>query len=144
MSAPREARMKADTRAHAASPELTPLEKSPTGITGLDEVTYGGLPKGRPTLLCGSAGCGKTLFGMTFLYHGAVEFHEPGVFMTFEERPEDLVKNVGSLGYDLQTLIAQKKLAVDHVHFEPAQIAEAGDYDLEGLFIRLAQAIDSV
>lgn len=136
--------MKADAKAKPPSRRVAGIEKSPSGISGFDEVTYGGLPKGRPTLLCGSAGCGKTLFGTTFLYYGAVEYHEPGVFMTFEEQPEELVKNVCSLGYDLQALIAQKKLAVDHVHFEPAQIAEAGDYDLEGLFIRLAQAIDSV
>jgi circadian clock protein KaiC len=95
-------------------------------------------------LLCGSAGCGKTLFGMTFLYKGAVEFHEPGVFITFEEQPEDLIQNVGSLNYDLQTLISEEKLAVDHIRIEPTQIAESGDYDLEGLFIRLGHAIDSV
>src|SRR5215467_12228033 len=144
MSAPREARMKADTRAHAASPELTPLEKSPTGITGLDEVTYGGLPKGRPSLLCGSAGCGKTMFAMTFLYNGAIDYNEAGVFIAFEERPEDLIKNVSSLNYDIETLIAEKKLSLDHVHFEPNEIAESGEYDLEGLFIRLGFAIDSI
>jgi circadian clock protein KaiC len=136
--------MKADATPKQLSRPMAGLEKSPTGINGFDEVTCGGLPKGRPTLLCGSAGCGKTLFGMTFLYKGAVEFQEPGVFITFEEQPEDLVKNVGSLSYDLQTLIAQNKLAIDHVHLDPTQIAESGDYDLEGLFIRLGHAIDSV
>lgn len=136
--------MKADAKAKPPSRRVTGIEKSPTGISGLDELTYGGVPKGRPSLLCGSAGAGKTLFGVTFLYKGAVEFHEPGVFITFEERPEDLIQNVGSLNYDLQTLIAQKKLAIDNVHLEPAQIAESGDYDLEGLFIRLGDAIDSV
>ncbi|SRR5579871_2772311 len=136
--------MKADAKAMPPSHRAAGIEKSPTGINGFDEVTYGGLPKGRPTLLCGSAGCGKTLFGMTFLYKGAVEFDEPGVFITFEEQPEDLIQNVGSLNYDLQKLIAQKKLAVDHVHVDPTQIAESGDYDLEGLFIRLGHAIDSV
>jgi len=135
--------MKADAKAEP-SRRLAGIEKSPTGISGFDEVTDGGVPKGRPSLLCGAAGCGKTLFGMTFLYKGAVEFHEPGVFITFEEQPEDLVKNVGSLNYDLEALIAENKLAVDHVHFEPTQIAESGDYDLEGLFIRLGHAIDTV
>lgn len=134
--------MKAD--AQTPSYRVPGIEKSPTGISGFDDVTYGGVPKGRPTLLCGSAGCGKTLFGMTFLYKGATEFDEPGVFITFEEQPEDLVKNVGSLNCDLEALVAKKKLAVDHVHFEPTQIAESGDYDLEGLFIRLGHAIDSV
>ena len=136
--------MKADTKLPAASPQLPAVEKSPTGISGLDEVTYGGLPKDRPTLLCGFAGCGKTIFGMTFLYNGAVDYDEPGVFIAFEERPEDLIKNVGSLNYDVQKLIAEKKLAVDHVHIDPNEIAESGDYDLEGLFIRLGLAIDHV
>ncbi|MFY9835287.1 MAG: circadian clock protein KaiC, partial [Xanthobacteraceae bacterium] len=133
-----------DTKARAASRELPAIGKSRTGIDGLDEVTYGGLPKGRPTLLCGSAGCGKTLFGMTFLYNGAVEYNEPGVFIAFEERPEDLIKNVGSLKYDVETLISEKKLAIDHVEIERTKIAEAGEYDLEGLFIRLGYAIDSI
>ena len=97
--------------------------KSPTGIRGLDEVTQGGLPQGRPTLLCGSAGCGKTLFAMTFLYKGVVEYDEPGVFIAFEERPEDLIKNVGSLNYDIEWLIAEKKLAIDHVEIERTKIA---------------------
>lgn len=123
---------------------LPTVGKSPTGILGLDEVTNGGLPQGRPTLLCGSAGCGKTLFGMTFLYNGAVEFNEPGVFLAFEERPEDLIKNVGSLRYDVEKLIAEKKLAIDHVEIERSKIDEAGEYDLEGLFIRLGFAIDSI
>ena len=136
--------MKADTKLPAASPQLPAVEKSPTGIIGLDEVTYGGLPTGRPTLLCGFAGCGKTIFSMTFLYNGAVDYDEPGVFIAFEERPEDLIKNVGSLNYDIQKLIADKKLAVDHVHIDPNEIAESGDYDLQGLFIRLGFAIDQI
>jgi circadian clock protein KaiC len=136
--------MKADTKARAASHDLPVIGKSRTGIDGLDEVTYGGLPKGRPTLLCGSAGCGKTLFGMTFLYNGAVEYGEPGVFLAFEERPEDLIKNVGSLNYDIERLISEKKLAIDHVEIERTKIAESGEYDLEGLFIRLGYAIDSI
>ena len=136
--------MKADTKVPAASAQLPVVEKSLTGMTGLDEVTYGGLPKGRPTLLCGFAGCGKTIFGMTFLYNGAVDYDEPGVFIAFEERPEDLIKNVGSLNYDIQKLIAEKRLAVDHVHIDSNEIAESGDYDLEGLFIRLGFAIDNI
>ncbi|AXK82155.1 KaiC 1 [Pseudolabrys taiwanensis] len=132
--------MKADVK----SEQLPTIEKAPTGIQGLDEITYGGLPKGRPTLLCGSAGCGKTLFSMTFLYNGAVQFDEPGVFIAFEEQPGDLIKNVGSLSYDVERLIAEKKLAIDHVHIERNEIEESGDYDLEGLFIRLGFAIDSI
>jgi circadian clock protein KaiC len=136
--------MKADRKLREASPQLPAVEKSPSGITGLDEVTYGGLPKGRPTLMCGFAGCGKTIFGMTFLYNGAVDYDEPGVFIAFEEQPEDLIKNVGSLNYDIQKLIAEEKIAVDHVHIDPNEIAESGDYDLEGLFIRLGFAIDQI
>jgi circadian clock protein KaiC len=124
--------------------DLHGIEKAPTGITGLDEITYGGLPKGRPSLLCGSAGCGKTLFAMTFLYRGVVEFGEPGVFIAFEEHPSDLITNVGSLQYDIQKLIAEKKLAIDHVHIDRNDIEESGEYDLEALFIRLGFAIDSV
>src|SRR5215471_12825528 len=100
------------------SRDLPSIGKSPTGILGLDEVTQGGLPEGRPTLLCGSAGCGKTLFGMTFLYNGAVEYNEPGVFIAFEEQSKDLIKNVGSLNYDIEKLVAEKKLAIDHVEIE--------------------------
>jgi len=131
-------------KADVKSEQLPTIEKAPTGIQGLDEITYGGLPKGRPTLLCGSAGCGKTLFSMTFLYNGAVQFDEPGVFIAFEEQPGDLIKNVGSLSYDVERLIAEKKLAIDHVHIERNEIEESGDYDLEGLFIRLGFAIDSI
>jgi circadian clock protein KaiC len=130
--------------APAKSGHLPAIGKSATGIPGLDEVTQGGLPQGRPTLLCGSAGCGKTLFAMTYLYNGAVEYDEPGVFLAFEEQPEDLIKNVGSLNYDIEKLIAEKKLAIDHVEIERTKIAEAGEYDLEGLFIRLGFAIDSI
>lgn len=136
--------MKADVKAREASRGLPGFAKSPTGIAGLDEVTNGGLPTGRPTLLCGFAGSGKTLFGMTFLYNGAVEFDEPGVFIAFEEQPDELIKNVGSLNYDVEALIADKKLAVDHIQLERNQIAESGEYDLEGLFIRIGYAIDSI
>jgi len=120
------------------------LEKCPTGIKGLDEITNGGLPKGRPTLICGSAGCGKTLFSMEFLMHGAMEYGEPGVFMTFEETPEDLAKNFISLGFDLNDMMARGLIATDHVYIERTEIEETGEYDLEGLFIRLGSAIDSV
>src|SRR5208337_298851 len=126
----------------AKQTDLPTIGKSRTGINGLDEVTQGGFPQGRPTLLCGSAGCGKTLFSMTFLYNGAVLYDEPGVYLAFEEQPEDLIKNVGSLNYDIENLIAQNRLAIDHVEIERAKIAEAGNYDLDGLFIRLGFAID--
>src|SRR5215212_1608162 len=110
----------------------------------MDEITSGGLPKGRPTLIAGSAGCGKTLFAMEFLVNGAVEYDEPGVFIAFEENAEELAQNVASLGFDLKKLAKQKKLLVDHIHVERSEIEETGDYDLEGLFIRLGYAIDSV
>jgi circadian clock protein KaiC len=132
--------------------ELTPLTKlhknqllkCPTGIQGLDEITDGGLPKGRPTLVCGTAGCGKTLLGMEFLVRGALEYDEPGVFMAFEETAEELTQNVASLGWDLEQLMADEKLALDYVHIERNEIEETGEYNLEGLFIRLACAIASV
>src|SRR5665648_174976 len=120
------------------------LPKSPTGIQGLDEITGGGLPKGRPTLVCGGAGCGKTLLAMEFLVRGATQFNEPGVFMSFEETAKDLTQNVASLGFDLKDLVARKKLVLDYVHIEPSEIEESGEYDLEGLFIRLGNAIDSI
>ena len=120
------------------------LPKTPTGIDGLDALTFGGLPTGRPTLMCGSAGCGKTLLGMTFLVNGARRFGETGVFMSFEERAQDLSVNVASLGYDVDTLVAEGKLVIDHVHIERAEIEHSGEYDLEGLFVRLNHAIDSV
>ena len=120
------------------------LLKSLTGIQGFDEITGGGLPTGRPTLVCGGAGCGKTLFGMEFLVRGATQFNEPGVFMSFEETNEELIKNVASLGFDLEDLIKHKKIALDHVHIERSEIEETGEYDLEGLFIRLNYAIDSI
>ncbi len=120
------------------------LAKAPTGIQGLDEVTQGGLPRGRPTLVCGSAGCGKTLLAVEFLVRGAINYGEPGVFMAFEETAEELTQNVRSLGFDLDDLIDQKKLAVDYVRVERSEIEETGEYDLEGLFIRIGHAIDSL
>ena len=120
------------------------LPKAPTGIAGLDEITNGGLPRGRPTLVCGTAGCGKTLLAMEFLVRGATEFGEPGVFVAFEETADELTQNVRSLGFHLDELVNRKQLVVDHVRVERSEIEETGEYDLEGLFIRLGHAIDSV
>ena len=127
-----------------AAPHTATLAKAATGITGLDDITFGGLPAGRPTLICGSAGCGKTLFGVTFLVNGATLYGEPGVFISFEERAEDLADNVASLGYDLDRLVADQKIAIDHIRVERSEIEESSDYDLEALFIRLGFAIDSI
>ncbi|RZJ56194.1 MAG: circadian clock protein KaiC [Flavobacterium sp.] len=118
--------------------------KTPTGVDGLDEITDGGFPSGRPTLICGGAGCGKTLLSMQFLIKGIIDYKEPGVFMSFEEPSDDLTLNVKSLGFDLEKLKADKKLVVDHVRVERSEIEEAGEYDLDGLFIRLGHAIDSI
>ncbi|MFO7576702.1 MAG: circadian clock protein KaiC [Pelovirga sp.] len=118
--------------------------KSPTGIKGLDEITGGGLPQGRPTLVCGGTGCGKTLLAMEFLIRGATEYNEPGVFVSFEERSEELTKNFVSLGFDLNALVADNKIAFDYIHIDRSEIEETGEYDLQGLFIRLGYAIDSV
>ncbi len=123
---------------------LKTLEKSRTGIQGLDEITGGGLPKARPTLVSGSAGSGKTLLVLEYLVKGATLYNEPGVFMAFEETEDELIKNVASLGFDLEKLIQEKKIYIDFVHIERSEIEETGEYDLEGLFIRLNQAIDSL
>jgi circadian clock protein KaiC len=128
----------------AAATATQPLAKARTGIAGLDEVTFGGLPAGRPTLVCGGPGCGKTLLATTFLVNGAVMFDEPGVFMSFEESSDDLIQNVASLDYELGDLVAQKKIAIDFVRVERSEIEESGEYDLEGLFVRLDFAIKSV
>ncbi|RYG19395.1 circadian clock protein KaiC, partial [bacterium] len=120
------------------------IAKAPTGIGGFDEITGGGLPQGRPSLFCGTAGCGKTLFATEFLVRGATEFGEPGVFVTFEETEKDLVQNVASLGFDLPDLIERNLVSVDHIVVNADEFHEAGDYDLEGLFIRLGFAIDSI
>src|SRR5215216_4217878 len=126
------------------SKPLKGLQKDRTGIPGFDEITGGGLPQGRPTLVCGSAGAGKTLFAMEFLVQGAIHHEQPGVFMSFEETDEELTKNVVSLGFDLKQLIADKKLLLDYVFIERSEIEETGEYNLEGLFLRLGHAIDSV
>lgn len=122
----------------------TTLPKTPTGITGLDEITSGGLRTGRPTLICGAAGAGKTLFSIEFIVRGAIEFGEPGVIMTFEENAEDLEMNVASLGFDLTKLEKDGLVKIDHVHIDRNEIEETGEYDLDGLFIRLGYAIDSI
>jgi len=136
-----------DQNALAPAAELAgsnALLKSPTGIVGFDDITLGGLPRGRPTLVCGGAGCGKTLFAMTFLVNGARQYDEPGVLMSFEERAGDLATNVASLGYDVPELIAEGKLLIDYVRVERSEIDENGEYDLEGLFVRLGHAIDTI
>src|SRR5664279_1558858 len=120
------------------------LPGCPTGIQGLDEITGGGLPRGRPTLVCGGAGCGKTLLAVEFLVRGAAQFGEPGVFMAFEETEAELKANVASLGFDLAGLVQRKKIVIDYVHMEPVEVQESGEYDLEGLFVRLNHAIDSI
>jgi len=126
------------------SKPLEGLQKEPTGIPGFDEITGGGLPQGRPTLICGSAGAGKTLFAMEFLVKGTMLHNQPGVFMSFEETDEELSKNVASLGFDVKQLIAEKKLLLDYVFIERSEIEETGEYDLEGLFLRLGYAIDTI
>lgn len=123
---------------------LRGLQKERTGIPGFDEITRGGLPAGRPTLICGSAGAGKTLFAMEFLVRGALMYEEPGVFMSFEESDEELATNVASLGFDLNQLVADRKLLLDYVFIERSEIEETGEYDLEALFLRLGHAIDSI
>ena len=127
-----------------ARPSSQTLPKALTGIQGLDEVTNGGLPAGRPTLVSGGAGAGKTLFGLEFLVRGATQYNEPGVFMSFEETLPDLAKNAASLGFDLKRLVADKKLFLDYVYISRAEIAETGEYDLDGLFIRIADAVQRV
>jgi circadian clock protein KaiC len=139
------------SRRNAASPSrpgtttrFEPIPKCPTGIRGLDDITEGGLPRGRPTLVCGKAGCGKTLLAMEFIVRGARDFGEPGVFMSFEETGEELAKNVASLGFDLPSLIRRRKIAMDYVQIERSEIEETGEYDLEGLFVRLGSMIDAI
>ena len=132
------------TNGSKPTPPAVRLPKCPTGIQGLDEITGGGLPRGRPTLVCGGAGCGKTLLAAEFLVRGAAQFCEPGVFMSFEETDAELKANVASLGFDLASLVRRKKIVLDYVHIERSEIHETGEYDLEGLFVRLNHAIDSI
>jgi len=126
------------------TPGKVGVQKVPTGIRGLDQITHGGFPRGRTALVCGGPGTGKTLLGLEFLVKGATQFNEPGVCFAFEETAEELIVNMASLGYDLNALIKAKKLYIDYVHVERKQIEETGEYDLEGLFIRLRHAIDQV
>jgi circadian clock protein KaiC len=140
----RQERKQPQTMSKASERDRPALAKSRTGIRGLDEITFGGLPRGRPTLVCGRAGCGKTLFSVEFLIHGVIDYDEPGVFVAFEETEEDLTKNVASLGYDLAELCRRKKLMIDYIRVERSEIEETGEYDLEGLFVRLGHAIDSI
>src|SRR6202790_2865458 len=140
---------KTPSRSHARgkarrASTLRLLPKAATGIQGLDEVTFGGLPKGRTTLVCGSAGCGKTMLAMEFLVRGAQQYDEPGVFVSFEETAEELAQNVASMGFDLKALSARKKLLIDHIRVVRSEIEETGNFDLEGLFIRVGLAIDSI
>jgi len=132
------------TNGAKSSSTATRLPKCPSGIQGLDEITGGGLPRGRPTLVCGGAGCGKTLLAAEFLVRGAAQFDEPGVLMAFEETEKELTANVASLGFDLDGLVRRKKIVIDYVHIERSEVQESGEYDLEGLFVRLGHAIDSI
>ena len=136
--------MKTKTNGHRPTAPSPRLPKCPTGIQGLDEITDGGLPRGRPTLVCGGAGCGKTLLAAEFLARGAMEFNEPGVLMAFEETEKELTANVASLGFDLAGLVRRKMIVVDYVHIERSEFQESGEYDLEGIFVRLGHAIDSI
>jgi circadian clock protein KaiC len=131
-------------RERRKAPALPVLEKVKTGIAGFDDITGGGIPLGRTTLVCGAAGCGKTLLGMQFLVRGAIDAGEPGAFIAFEETEDDLVKNVASLGFDVAELERKRLLTIDHVRIERNEIEESGEYDLEGLFIRLGLALDSI
>ncbi len=137
-------RLKFDLNEYSKPKDRPQLPKAPTGIKGLDEITGGGFPRGRPTLICGRTVCGKTLLAMEFLVRGATKYNEPGVFMAFEETAKDLTENVTSLGFDLKDLVARKQLVLDYVYIDRSEIEESGEYDLEGLFIRLGFAIDSI
>jgi circadian clock protein KaiC len=133
-----------NNRAPARPTGPTPIAKAPTGIEGFDAITFGGLPRGRPTLVCGGPGCGKTLFSLQFLIRGALDHGEPGLYVAFEETEAELIQNVASLGYDLQDLIDRQLIFIDYVHVERSEIEETGEYDLEGLFIRLGLALDTI
>lgn len=126
------------------TPATNAIDKAPTGIPGLDEITFGGLPAGRPTLVSGGPGSGKTLLGVSFLVEGAERYNEPGVLLTFEEKADELATDVRSLGYDLPRLCEEKKLLVDYIHVDRAEIEVTGEYDLEGLFVRIDHAIRQI
>src|SRR5262249_32947032 len=132
------------TNGNARTASLPGLSKAPTGIDGLDEISAGGLPRGRTTIVCGGPGCGKTMLALEFLVRGAQQFGEPGVLLAFEETPEEMTRNVASLGFDLKRLSEKKRLFLDFIRIEPSEIHETGDYDLEGLFLRLQHAVESV
>ncbi len=144
MPATRKTRQPRRARTRGGKPALARLPKAATGIQGLDEITGGGLPRGRPTLVCGGAGCGKTVMALEFLVRGATQFQEPGVVVSFEETPGELAQNVASMGFDLNGLIARRRLLIDHMRVDASEITETGDFDLGGLFIRLGMAIDSI
>ena len=126
------------------TPILSPLAKSPTGILGLDDITGGGLPRGRPTLVCGGPGCGKTLLAMEFLVRGATRFDEPGVFVAFEEGDQELIANAASLGFDMAQLVQDRRLRVDRVAIDRTELEASGEFDLEALFIRIGHALDAI
>lgn len=132
------------TRKRTKSARPRSIEKVPSGIAGLDEITGGGLPRGRTTLVCGGAGCGKTLFGVEFLVNGARDHGEPGVLLAFEETAQEISENVASLGFDVENLIKRKLLVVDFVRIDRSEIQEAGEYNLDGLFVRIGHAINAV
>src|SRR5215470_9436750 len=134
--------MRKEARAWTAEPAS--IKKAPTGIQGLDEITGGGLPAGRPTLVAGGAGAGKTMLATEFLVRGATQFNEPGVYVMFEERAEELADNVRSVGFDLNGLVAEKKIVLDHVQIERSETDVTGEYDLEGLFMRLGHAVETI
>src|SRR5580700_9834308 len=136
--------MRSSARRNENSTVKPQLEKARTGIAGFDEITKGGVPKGRPTIVCGGPCCGKTMFAVEFLVLGATQFGEPGGLLTFEETAGEMTKNVASLGFDLEDLSARKRLVMDYVRIEPSEIEETGSYDLEGLFIRLQYAVDKI
>ena len=136
--------MPRSARIRSAATKSATLPKAPTGIRGFDEITSGGLPQGRPTLVCGGPGCGKTLFAMEFLARGAMVHGEPGVFVSFEEGVDELTQNMKSLGIDLKDLQSRRLLVVDQVKVLRSEIEENGEYDLEGLFVRLGYAVDSI
>src|SRR6187402_150849 len=131
-------------RTRNRAPRSLYVPKSPTGIKGLDHITNGGLPKGRTSLVCGGAGCGKTLLAMEFLFCGVKAHNEPGVYISFEETEEELIKNFSSLHPDMAEIVKKKKLAIEYIHIERSEIEETGEYDLQGLFARIESAVEQI